>query len=100
MQDLKPQNNENILRESPKAHTLLIEQQKKISMTGVESVTSFSSKQIDLTVNDNAKKVKVTVSGDNLKITAFSKSSGAFTAIGDIFGVRYGRGGKFSGLFK
>lgn len=78
-------------------HTLTVEQQKKITMSGVESVNAFSSGQINLSITGG----KVTITGSNLKITAFSKASGAFAATGTVYGVRYNTGGgKFSGLFK
>lgn len=84
--------------EEPKQpHTLTIEQQKKITMSGVESVNSFSSVRIDLTVSGG----KVTISGGDLKISSFSKSSGAFSATGKVSGVKYdSRGGKLAGLFR
>ncbi len=78
-------------------HTLTIEQRKRITMTGVESVTAFSPQQISLTLSDG----KLVVMGSDLKITAFSKTSGAFSATGNISALRYGgRAGKLSGIFR
>lgn len=78
-------------------HTLTVEGQKKITMSGVESVNSFSPAQINLTISGG----KATITGSDLKITNFSKSSGAFAATGNVYGVRYNaRGGKFGGIFK
>lgn len=71
--------------EEAKLQTALIEQQKKISMTGVESVDAFSDRQISLTL-DNGKAV---IAGENLKIINFSKSNGNFSAVGKISGVRF-----------
>lgn len=71
--------------EEAKLQTALIEQQKKITVTGVESVDSFSAQQISLTL-DNGKAV---VSGENLKIVNFSKSNGNFSAVGKIAGIRF-----------
>lgn len=68
-----------------KLQTALIEQQKRITITGVESVDSFSAQQISLTL-DNGKAV---VSGENLKIVNFSKSNGNFSAVGKITGIRF-----------
>ena len=71
--------------EDAKLQTALIEQQKKITMTGVESVDAFSDRQIALTL-DNGKAV---IAGENLKIINFAKSTGNFSAVGKISGVRF-----------
>ena len=65
---------------------LTIEQQKRVSMTGVESVDAFSEAQILLTVNGK----KVTIAGAKLKVLAFSQGSGNFSASGEVFSVKYG----------
>lgn len=75
---------------------LTIEQRKKISMTAVESVDSFSDTRITLTVGGQ----KVTIDGLRLKILAFSQGSGAFSASGEVRGVHYGTKGRLGGLFK
>ncbi len=77
---------------------LTVEQQKKISLTGVESVDSFSENEIRLTVR--GKKMRIT--GAKFKILAFSKGSGAFSATGEVSLIRYGgaKGKLFQRLFK
>lgn len=65
--------------------TALIEQQKKITVTGVESVDSFSPQQITITLEGG----RAQISGEGLKITDFSKTSGKFAAVGEIAGVRF-----------
>ncbi len=77
---------------------LTIEQQKRISMTGVESVDSFSNTAIRLTVCGK----KVLIGGTQLKILSFSKGSGAFAASGEIISIKYGgaKGKSLSKLFK
>ncbi|MBR7099714.1 MAG: YabP/YqfC family sporulation protein [Clostridia bacterium] len=91
------ENKESSLSSEQKAHTLTIEQQKKLTLTGVESVTSFSPQQINLQLAGG----KLAVQGEGLKITSFSKSSGTFSASGTVYSVKYGaRGGKFTSLFK
>lgn len=57
-------------------------------MTGVEEVVSFTPQQIRLTLSDG----KVSITGEELKIISFSKSSGDFSAMGKIEGLRYGMG--------
>ncbi len=77
---------------------LTVEQQKKISLTGVESVDAFSDTEIRLTVA--GKKMRIT--GAGLKVLSFSKGSGAFSAIGEVSLIRYGgaKGKFFQRLFK
>ncbi len=79
-------------------HTLNIEQCKKLSATGIDSVDAFSDKQIILSYPAG----KIVVSGNGMKIAGFSKSSGSFSANGEITSVRYtGRGLGLKGrLFK
>lgn len=75
------------------AQTALIEQQKKITVTGVESVDAFSDRQIALTLENGT----ATVTGEGLKIVNFSKASGTFTAVGKVTGIRFhARGEKLS----
>ena len=79
-------------------HTLNIEQCKKLSATGIDSVDAFSDKQIILSYPAG----KIVVSGNGMKIAGFSKSSGSFSANCEITSVRYtGRGLGLKGrLFK
>ena len=68
-----------------KIQSVTIDQQKRITMTCVESVDSFSMQQISVTVGGG----KAIVSGEGLKIVNFSKSNGNFSAEGKITGLRY-----------
>ena len=68
-----------------RVQTVQIEQQKKIIMTCVESVDSFSTQQISLTVEGG----KAVITGEPLKIVNFSKSNGNFAAEGKITGLKY-----------
>ena len=70
-------------------HILTIEQCKKITATGIVAVDAFSEKQIVLTYSEG----RIVVTGAGMKIANFSKSTGAFSATGEIFGVRYMRKG-------
>ncbi len=63
-----------------------LEQQKKLTMTGVESVESFSPTQIILRVA--GKKVQIT--GNGLKVLAFNQGSGGFSASGEVSSVKFG----------
>ena len=77
---------------------LTVEMQKKITMTGVDSVDGFSETEIRLTVGGK----RVRISGSKLKVTAFSQGSGNFTATGEVARVQYGaaRGKFFQRLFR
>ena len=57
---------------------LVIENGKKLFLTGVTSVDGFSEQIIKLTVGGN----KVIILGDNIKITGYSKGTGTLTADG------------------
>ena len=83
--------------EQAEGHTLSIESRKRITATQIEAVTSFSATQIVLQYQGG----KILVNGSDMKITAFSKSSGQFTAQGVIDGVKYSHSGSgIKGLFK
>ena len=73
-------------------HILNVENCKRISATGIQSVDAFSSSQLILSYGGG----KIVVSGSDMKITAFSKTNGQFSATGNITGVKYA--GKSTGL--
>ena len=60
-------------------HSVLVEQRKNITVNAVESVVAFSEVKILLSLIGGE---RMSVLGSDLKITAFSKSSGSFTAEG------------------
>ena len=66
-------------------HNLTIEQCKKINATAITSVDAFSDKQIVLSYAEG----RIIVNGSAMKIVNFSKTSGAFSAVGNITGARY-----------
>ena len=77
---------------------LTVEQQKKITLTGVESVDSFSDTEIRLTVAGK----NMRIIGSGLKVLSFSQGSGAFSAMGLVSTIRYGisKGKFFQRLLK
>ena len=79
------------------SHSLTIEQRKSISVSGVDSVKSFSESKIELSLLGG--NTRLIVTGSGLKITGFSKTNGTFTATGTIESVRYG-GSLRSKLFR
>lgn len=84
--------------ENATTHSVDVEQCKKITATLIESVDSFSDKQIILSYSGG----RIVVAGANMKIVSFSKTSGCFSAVGEIISVRYvSKGLSFKGkLFK
>ncbi len=55
-----------------------LENRRRLSLTGVTSVDGFSDKHLNITLA----KERLKIIGDNIKITAFNKSSGNLTADG------------------
>ena len=78
-------------------HSVVIEQRKRISVSGVESVAAFSEVKIILALDGGE---RIHVAGSGLKITGFSKTSGQFTAEGSVSGVSYGGKSFAAKLFK
>ncbi len=78
-------------------HSVIIEQRKSLTVSAVESVVAFSEVKILLSLIGGE---RLQVVGSGLKITAFSKTSGAFAAEGTVTGVSYGGKGVVSRLFK
>lgn len=70
-----------------KTQTVTIEQQKKITMTSVESVDSFSTQQITLTVEGG----RAVITGDALKIVNFSQNQRKFRCGRENFGTEISR---------
>ncbi len=64
---------------------LVLEDRKRLSMTGVQTVDGFSEQCLRLTVSGN----KVIVNGENIKITSFNKSTGNLTAEGLVNEIKY-----------
>ena len=78
-------------------HSVVIEQKKNISVAGVESVLAFSEVKIILVLIGGE---RMHVIGTGLKITAFSKTNGTFTAEGGVTGISYGGKSFASKLFR
>ena len=79
------------------SHSVNIEQCKRITATAIDSVDSFSDKQIIMSYSGG----RIVVAGSNMKIVAFSKSGGNFAATGEISSVRYlSKGMGLKKLFK
>ena len=78
-------------------HTIELEQRKNLTVSGVESVASFSEAKIVLKLLSGE---RMNVIGSGLKITGFSKTSGTFTAEGEFMGLSYGGKSFAARIFK
>lgn len=78
-------------------HSIELVQKKSLSVSGVESVVSFSEVKIVLSLLEGE---RLSVVGSGLKITGFSKQSGAFTAEGEFLGISYGAKSLVAKIFK
>lgn len=78
-------------------HRLTVDMKKSVSVLGVDSVMAFSPSKITLTLLGGERLYLV---GADLKITAFSKESGVFEAVGKIMGASYGGKGFAAKIFK
>ena len=65
--------------------TLTLQNRRHLSLSWVKSVDAFSEQSIKLTTDEG----RVTVSGEGLKVLAFSKQTGLFTAEGKVDGLRF-----------
>ena len=78
-------------------HSIVLEQRKNLSVTGVESVSSFSEVKITLVLLGGE---RLQVIGTGLKIVGFSKTNGNFQAEGEVTGVMYGGKSLVQRMFK
>lgn len=70
------------------SRVLTVEQDKKISMTGVDAVKNFSETQITLVIG----KQTLLITGTDLKVLVFSESTGNFVAGGKVTSVKFTTG--------
>ncbi len=85
------------MQESIHQHSILLDQRKNLTVNGVASVVAFSEMRIVLALE---KGEKLQIIGTDLKISGFSKTSGAFTAEGTISSISYNGKSFASKLFK
>ena len=85
------------MQEQSKNHHLIIDNQKSVSVTDVDSVLSFNENKITLRLLGTGKLV---VTGNGLKIVGFSEAEGTFLATGEVTGVTYGGKSLAQKLFK
>ena len=81
-------------------HNIILEERKKMNISGVKDVISFEEEAIALITT----KGKLLIKGENLHIIQFDTKSGDLTAEGKVFAIGYiseeKQGGIFSKIFK
>lgn len=70
-------------------HIVTIENRKRLTATQIEAVESFSPTQLVLSYAGG----RIIVTGSDMKITSFSKSTGSFSANGLFSAVKYAQKG-------
>ncbi len=72
------------MQETENLQKLTLDNQRKLFMSGVESVDAFSERELKLTLNGS----RVLVGGEGIKITAYNKGSGSLSADGKFTSIR------------
>ena len=75
--------------EQNEGHIVSIENRKRLTATQIEAVEAFSPTQLTLAYAGG----RIIISGSDMKITAFSKSTGSFAASGTFGAVKYAQKG-------
>lgn len=75
--------------EQTEQHNISIENRKRFTATQIEAVEAFSSSQLILGYAGG----RIIITGSDMKITAFSKSTGSFSASGNFNSVKYAQKG-------
>ena len=75
--------------EETQGHIISIENRKRLTATQIEAVEAFSATQLVLSYAGG----RIIVTGSDMKITQFSKSTGAFSANGLFAAVKYAQKG-------
>ncbi len=83
--------------QEPIKHSIELDNRKRLNVSGVESVVAFSEARILLALTNGE---KLQIIGADLKISAFSKTSGTFTADGTVTSISYNGKSFVSKLFK
>ena len=84
-----------------KAHNLIMEDRKRLCLSGVSDVTAFDEEKVTLTTSMGI----LTVSGQGLHIGNFSRETGELNMDGEIYALNYEElkrkdGGFFANIFR
>ena len=75
--------------EQNEGHILSIENHKRLTATQIEAVEAFSPTQLILAYAGG----RIIITGNDMKITSFSKTNGGFTATGLFTSAKYAQKG-------
>ncbi len=75
-------------------HNIIMEDRKKLSVSGVQDVDCFDETVVMLFTNMG----KLTVRGQNLHVNSFSVENGEFSMEGEIISLEYSSGEKTKGV--
>lgn len=68
-----------------KTHNLIMEERKKLSLSGVNDVTAFDEERVTITTTMGI----LTISGQGLHIGNFSRESGELNMDGEVYALSY-----------
>jgi len=68
-----------------KTHSLTLEEQKKISLTGISNVESFNEKEVNLKLAEKT----LYITGANLNVEKLNVEDGTLTILGEVSTIRY-----------
>lgn len=101
--DKKIRKGENCMDEIKKAlpHSLILEERRKLSLSGITDVGNFDEESITLYCNQG----EITVKGEKLQVNVLDVNTGQFEAEGKIISLQYSdrklkNPGFFSKVFK
>jgi len=75
-----------MLNDGANENRLTLDGRKKLTITSVDEVLGFSDKELKLSVSGS----RLTVLGNDIKISAFNKEGGFFTAEGEFCEIKFG----------
>lgn len=68
-----------------KLHSLTLEEQKRLNLTGILNVDSFNEKEVCLKLAENT----LHITGANLNVEKLNVEDGTLSILGDISAIRY-----------
>lgn len=77
-------------------HSVMVENQKKASLTGISAVESFNDREVLV----KAGEVSLSISGEGLNVSKFNTENGTLAVEGKINEIKYHSGQKAAGVFK
>lgn len=86
---------EQAVRAAAKPHAFMLDNRKKADLSGVKEVLSFDENQVDLLTDCG----EITLSGENLHVTALIMEEGKMTVEGQVDSIFYSQPARRGALF-